>query len=160
MKHTLFLSCLTVAVCLTLALGAQTPQTTTTTNVMDSAAITLTGCVAAGTAPNTWVLNNVSIPLMEGPTATTSTSTATRDATATTSTTTTRTDNPPAEIPRAESRASASASAGSVNLREHVGHRVEVTGTWSSTPSGAAAGMATAPQFMVKSVRMVSSSCP
>ena len=49
------------------------------------------------------------------------------------------------------------------DLRAHVGHKVEVTGsvqtTMTGAPSASASGAASAPMFKVESVKMVAASC-
>jgi len=147
MKRKITAICFTVACAVGLSLSAQTPQTATETK---GKTLTLTGCLQTGTEPNTFVLNNVT----PGGKETTSTPGAKPD-----------------ELAKTEPSYILSPDA-KVSLKEHVGHKIEVTGTLAakstssppasqekkSTPEYGSA--AAKPQLKVTSMRHISESCP
>jgi hypothetical protein len=104
----------------------------------------ITGCVAAGTSANSFELTNVKKGMSESPSA--------------------------AAAPAADtaSKNVKLTAASGVDLAAHVGHTVEVTGSWAkagdapgasaATPSASASGSG-AKEFSVKNVKMVSSTC-
>lgn len=104
----------------------------------------ITGCVQAGTSANSFELTNVKKGMSDSPSAAASPSADT-----------------------ASKNVKLTAASG-VDLAAHVGHTVEVSGSWAkagdapgasaATPSASASGSG-AKEFTVKSVKMVSSTC-
>ena len=142
----------------------QTPQTPPTSPYPSSQASTmdhgdkktakLTGCVQAGTAAGTYELTNIKKAMKD---------TASASASASTS------PSAPATA-EAGSRTVKLVAAAGVDLSQHVGHQVEVSGSWNksgtsaSTPSAnpdaaASASSSGAKEFNVTDVKMVSATC-
>jgi hypothetical protein len=102
----------------------------------------ITGCVAAGASASSFELTNVKKGMDHGASATSA----------------------PADH---ASKNVKLATAAGVDLAAHVGHTVEVTGSWAKSGDAAAptaapaagAGASMAKEFSVKSVKMVSSTC-
>ena len=139
-----------------------TAQETAKPQTMTKDSITVTGCLQAGTAPDTFTLSNVT--QAAAATSATGTSGATATATATTG-------------PKSTDTKYELVAGGSVNLKPHVGHKVEITGTEAkaamgttgSTPSTstpptstASGGTATAgtKKINVTAVKHVAATCP
>lgn len=153
MKRLLLLAGLAVAVGSTPLTAQDTAKPTTMTK--DS--ITVTGCLQAGTAPDTFTLSNVT--QAAAATSATGTSGATATATATTG-------------PKSTDTKYELVAAGSVNLKPHVGHKVEITGTEAkgamgtsgSTPSTSTPSAGTAKpeakKITVTALKHVSPTCP
>ena len=148
MKRTTFAICFTMVCSLALVLYAQAPPPGHTPSE-GKGSMTLTGCLKAGTEPDTFILSNVSSG---------GTDTAQRTA--------------PGELARTDTSYKLTADSNSnIKLKDHVGHKVEVTGTLakgmihsstsassSSTSSSTSTGdMA---KLKVSSIKHVSPSCP
>jgi hypothetical protein len=151
MKRLLLLAGLAVAVAST----SLTAQETAKPQTLAKDSITVTGCLQAGTAPDTFTLSNVT--QAAAATSATGTSGATATATATTG-------------PKSTDTKYELVAAGTVNLKPHVGHKVEITGTEAkgatgtsgatpSTPSGGTA-KADTKKINVTAVKHVAASCP
>jgi hypothetical protein len=152
MKRLLLLAGLAVAVAST----SLTAQETAKPQTLTKDSITVTGCLQAGTAPDTFTLSNVT----QAAAATSATGTSGATATATATTGPKGTDTKYELV------------AGTVNLKPHVGHKVEITGTEAkgamgtsgstpstSTPSGGTA-KADTKKITVTAVKHVAASCP
>ena len=111
--------------------------------------VKLTGCLESGSEPNTYMLKNVSMADSGS-------------------------SGAPNEMARSESSFRLIAE-GNVNLKDHVGHKVEVTGIESesssessmegsessaSSPSSSSYGTSTTPELKVSSIRHISTTCP
>jgi hypothetical protein len=146
MKRTTLAICFTVACSLALVLyaqappPAQTPPPAADQAKSSSGSTTLTGCLKAGTEPDSFVLTNIG-----------GSDTAQKTA--------------PGELAKADVSYKLSADS-SVKLKDHVGHKVEVTGSiggkgFSSTPPASTekpkAEMA---NFKVTAIKHISPSCP
>lgn len=155
MKRLLLLAGLAVAVGST-SLTAQDPAKPTTT-AKDT--ITVTGCLQAGTAPDTFTLSNVT------QTATASTATGTAGSASASASATT---DPKAPDIKYELVAS-----GTVNLKPHVGHKVEITGTPEAKATAGTSGVTTPPsttssatgkaeakKITVTAMKHIAPSCP
>src|SRR5688500_1290801 len=129
MKRLLLLTSLAVAVG-SLSLAAQEtakPQTTTKDT------ITVTGCLQAGTAADTFTLSIVTqIATGTSATGTSGSAAATASASASGS-------------PKATDTKYELVTTGNVNLKPHVGHKVEITGTPQSKEKAGTSGAATPP---------------
>ncbi len=101
----------------------------------------ITGCLQTGSEPNTYILNNVSMSRS-------------------------RTGGTPNEMARTETSYKLIPE-GNLDLKDHIGHKVEVTGmlkkeeksseySSSSSPSG----MSQTPELRVSSIRHISEKCP
>jgi hypothetical protein len=112
--------------------------------------VKLTGCVQAGTSASSFELTNIKKGMHDSPSASSSS---------------------PSSAPGAAGAATASknvklTAASGVDLAAHVGHTVEVTGSWAmagdspsaASPSASASG-SSSKEFTVKNVKMVSSTC-
>ncbi len=134
MRHKAIATSLTLACCLAFALAAQDPSTGTKNQGKETS---LTGCLEAGTAPNTFVLKNVSAEASAG------------------------SEAKPTELANTESEY-ALISGGKVNLKDHVGHKVAVTGVISSQKQGkrGASEATHMSRFRVKSIKELSTDCP
>jgi len=99
--------------------------------------VNLTGCLQAGMEPNTFILKNVSTQAAAG------------------------SETRPAELAKADAEYRLTADA-TVNLKDHVGHKVEVSGiiTGQTQERSAASEAARMSQFKVKSIKQVSETCP
>ena len=96
----------------------------------------LTGCVQAGTSASSFELTNVKKGMEHA--------------------------NPSAAPADAASKNVKLTTAAGVDLAAHVGHTVEVSGSWAKSPSSGDASASAAPmakEFTVKNVKMVSSTC-
>ena len=134
MRHKAIATSLTLACCLAFALAAQDPSAGTKSQGKETS---LTGCLEAGAKPNTYVLKNVSEQTAAG------------------------SETKPAELGKTESEYALSA-APSVNLKAHLGHKVEVTGVISGQKQGkrGASEATHMSHFRVKSIKEVSTDCP
>jgi hypothetical protein len=134
---------------------AQTPPPQQPSKDMKRDTITVTGCVAEG-ASGTFMLNNAMM----------SHDMKSRESTSGT------TPPPTPSTPSTSSMTSSYTLVGGENLKVHVGHKVEVTGTMSQSGSGSSttgsagttgtagsSGMK-AQELRVQSVKMVSATCP
>jgi hypothetical protein len=152
MKRLLLLAGLAMAVGSISLMAQETakPQT------MTKDSITVTGCLQAGTTPDTFTLSNVT----QAAAATSATGTTGATATATATTGQKSTDTKYELV-----------ASGSVNLKPHVGHKVEITGTEAkgamgtsgSTPSTSApsgTAKADAKKITVTAVKHVAATCP
>jgi hypothetical protein len=155
MKRLLLLAGLVVAVG-SAPLTAQDPAKPTT---MTKDSITVTGCLQAGTAPDTFTLSNVT-QTAAASSATGTTGGATASASATAS-------------PKGTDTKYELVAAGNVNLKPHVGHKVEITGTPDTKATAGTSGTATstpapsggtakpaAKKITVTAVKHVAASCP
>jgi hypothetical protein len=155
MKRLLLLAGLAVAVGSASLMAQDTPKPQTTTK--DT--ISVSGCLQAGTTPDTFMLSNVT----QTATASTATGTAGSATASASATTGAKSTDTKYEL----------VASGTVNLKPHVGHKVEITGTPSdakgttgttgSTPSTAtssATGAAPAKKITVTAVKHVAASCP
>jgi len=107
---------------------------------------TLTGCLQTGSEPNTYMLNNVSMSRN-------------------------RSGSTPSEMARAETSYKLIPE-GSVDLKDHVGHKVEVTGmlehaemsmehsTSGESSSSYSNKSSEVPEIKVSSIRHISATCP
>jgi len=135
---------LPLTICLALVVYAQTQR-----NSMGSASqeenrsMTLTGCLQAGSEPNTYTLSNVSMSRS-------------------------RSSGAPNEMARTETSYKLIPE-GNVNLKDHVGHKVEITGTpakeessmgTSTSSSGEYSGTSSSPELKVSSIRHIAKTCP
>ncbi len=135
--------------------SSQTGQSGQTGTMDNGRKVTLTGCLQAGTEPNTWILTN----------ATTSSAKSTRN------------NQAPSEMARAESSYVLVPENG-IDLSKHVGHRVRVTGnieegSSSTSPSTSNTGSssmgstgttgtqssANMTRFDVRTIKHVSNTC-
>ena len=134
MKHKAIATSLALSCCLAFALAAQYPAGGTKSQAKETS---LTGCLEAGTVPNTFVLKNVSAETSAG------------------------SEAKPTELAKTESEYALTA-VGKVNLKDHLGHKVEVTGVIMAQKQGKRGGSETTPmsRFRVKSVKEVSTDCP
>lgn len=118
--------------------------------------ITMTGCLQAGTAPDTFLLSHVTqTSSTSSATGTSGSATATASAASGDKTTGTKYEL---------------VVEGNVNLKPHVGHKVEVTGTHTmkeatgttgaAPAASAATGTAAAKKFTVTAVKHVAATCP
>jgi len=148
MKRVFAATCLAAAFAVGLA-AQQPPQTPSQTSDKDKT-VTLTGCVRAGEQPGSFVLANIKADEKAPPGATGTSGTTPAPDTKDFENATVRLANAPA----------------SVNLSEHVGHQVQVTGTVAPAAatgtSGAEPSKSSKPEksLNVRTVTMVSSSCP
>lgn len=156
MKRLLLLAGLAVAV----GSMSLTAQETAKPQTMTKDSITVTGCLQAGTAPDTFTLSNVT--QAAAATSATGTSGASATASATTG-------------PKSMDTKYELVAGGSVNLKPHVGHKVEITGTEAkgamgtsgstpstpstSTPTGGTA-KADTKKLNVTAVKHVAATCP
>ena len=102
--------------------------------------MTYTGCLKAGTAADTWQLENAEMASAAG---------------------TTRAPGATATAGAASKLAIGLTVKPSENLKPHANHKVEVTGTVSPAASaGAAVAGAPRQNLTVESVKMVSATCP
>ena len=100
--------------------------------------VKLTGCIQAGTSASSFELTNIK-----------------------------KGDSPSAAAGGAASKNVKLTAGSGVDLAAHVGHTVEVSGTWAksgdtpsaASPSASAAGSAMAKELTVSNVKMVSSTC-
>jgi hypothetical protein len=155
MKPKLLAMCFTVA-CSVVLLNAQDPSQsrtttqsetrtttqerheTTSTEAGTGKKMTLTGCLETGSTPNTYVLNHVTVS-HEG---------------------TAGMGKQPSEMPKAETSYTLTA-ASSVNLKDHVGHKVEVAGkTEKGKAQRGSTTESTEASFKVDSLKHVSATCP
>jgi hypothetical protein len=147
MKRVFAATCLAAA--FAVGLSAQQPPQTPSQTADKDKTVTLTGCVRAGDQPGSFVLANAK-PDDKAPSATGTSGTTPAPDTKGLENATLRLIGAPA----------------SVNLSEHVGHTVQVTGTVAPSEK-AAATSGTEPaksdkpdkSFNVRTVTMVSSSC-
>ena len=143
MKHKAIATSLALSCGLAFALAAQNPAGGTKSqdpsggSKSQAKETSLTGCLEAGTVPNTFVLKNVSAETSAG------------------------SEAKPTELAKTESEY-ALTPAGKVNLKDHLGHKVEVTGVILAQKQGKRGGSDTTPmsRFRVKSVKEVSTDCP
>lgn len=105
--------------------------------------ITLTGCLQAGTEPNTYILTNATNSTAKGSSG----------------------NEAPSEMARAENSYVLVPESG-IDLSKHVGHRVRVTGSMeegamsgSSGASGGSQSTTNMTRFDVKSIKHVSNTC-
>ena len=148
-----------VMTCCTVAF-AQTPDTTkqTPTKGTKADAVTVTGCVAESSPAGHFMLNNATMSheAMEGGTAS-STSTPTTPGTPGT---------PSSSAMSGDKMGTSFMLVGGDDLKAHVGHKVEVTGSLSMSGSkmnekpATGATSTSAKELKVQSVKMVSSTCP
>jgi hypothetical protein len=134
MRHKAIATSLTLACCIAFALAAQAPSAGTKGQGKE---ISLTGCLEAGTEPNTFVLKNVSTETAAG------------------------SEAKPPELAKTESEYTLT-PAGKVNLKGHVGQKVEVTGLvmgQKQSKRGESEAAHTS-HFRVKSIKQVSPDCP
>jgi hypothetical protein len=157
MKRTTLAICFTVVCSLALVLYAQAPppaqtppaQTPAPTEQAKSSpgSTTLTGCLKAGTEPDTFILTNISGAGAES---------AQKSA--------------PGELAKADVSYKLSADS-SIKLKDHVGHKVEVTGTlgggkgFTATPPASSEKPSERPKaemanFKVSNIKHISPSCP
>jgi hypothetical protein len=136
-----------VALSLALVLSAQSQSSGHKSHNAKGNRITVTGCLQAGTEPNTYVLNNA-MGVIRGKSGKTPSQMA-------------RTEDTYKLVPE-----------GNLDLKSHVGHKVEVTGmeemmgsssagsmrSESSSSSGAESGM-NAPELRVSKIRHISDTC-
>jgi hypothetical protein len=176
MKRTVWMAAV-IACATTLGVAAQTPSTTTS-KAMDNTAdkITVTGCLqegsrsstgttsSASTTSGTYILANATTGSgSASTTAGTTSSPTTAGTTGTTGATTAGSTAPVSYV--LDGRDS--------DLKNHVGHRIEVSGTLdtpdraaasptSTTTSGSASSRmdTSAPRLKVSSVRMIAAECP
>ena len=149
MKRVFAATCLAAA--FAVGLAAQQPQQTPSQTSDKDKTVTLTGCVRAGDQPGSFELANIKAD-DKAPSATGTSGTTPNPDAKDLENATVRLTNAPA----------------SVNLSEHVGHQVQVTGTVAPAPSsatgtsGAEPGKSSKPDksLNVRTVTMVSSSCP
>jgi hypothetical protein len=140
MKRTTLAICFTMVCSLALVLYAQAPPPGQTPSE-GKGSMTLTGCLKAGSEPDTFILSNVSG--------------AGTQAAQTTA---------PGELARADVSYKLTADS-NVKLKDHVGHKVEVTGTIAKGMTGTAPSSADKPhadmaKLKVTSIKHVSPSCP
>jgi hypothetical protein len=169
MKHLLTATC--IAATCAVGLSAQQPPASTTTAQQGQArarTMTLTGCIEAGKDANTFVLTHVSG--LRGETGVTGTS-----GSATTTASPATTTAPSGEAAQGGMNEVMLKPAADLDLSKHLGHKVELTGTFSgrrnmgasssATPepgqpaatTGASSGQART--MTVSSLKMVSDSC-
>ena len=138
---------LTLACCIAFAVAAQAPSAETKGQGKD---VTLSGCLQAGTEPNTFTLKNVTYTQAAG------------------------SETTPPELAKVDTEYRLAAAA-NVNLKNHVGHKVEVTGMFTGHKTDkpehakpaeterdkpAVTERASLSQFKVKSLKHISPSCP
>ena len=173
MKRAITSTCLAAA--FAVGLSAQTPSTSSAMAQSDSKSVTLTGCLRAGEAPDSFVLANTKTAdkaAAAGATTATSTTGTTGTAGSTTTTTTTTVNK---DLENATVKLTGSPAG--VTLGDHVGHTVQITGTLAPQTATAAAttdaagtapgapGAASAsvsktqPSLSISSFSMVSGSC-
>ncbi len=174
MRRTILTTCFTL-MCGAALLSAQTPSQSsstatqsstsssrTSTETRSTGSVTLTGCLQAGTEPNTFVLNHVSE---------TGTQTGSQRSTA---------DKNPSEMARADTTYSLVPNNKKIDFSKHMGHRVEVSGnlmpegsshSGSSKDSSASSSSSSSTgqmgsmdsgrmQLKVRSIRQVAATCP
>jgi hypothetical protein len=146
-------ACIVAFALAAVGVSAQYPEQKPTEKQSPSAGktVTITGCVKEGDTPNSFVLSNVdpsSLPGAAGATGTTGTPSAPAGSSAT-----------------ATVQLSSSAD---IDLKKHVGHKVEISGSIAKPEAGAAGTAGTpsdpkdksmAPKLTVRSVKHVSESC-
>ena len=140
MKHKTLAICFTMVCSLALVLYAQAPPPGHTPSE-GKGSMTLTGCLKAGSEPDTFILSNVSGGGTEA---------AQRTA--------------PGELARTDVSYKLKADS-NVKLKDHVGHKVEVTGTIAkgmtdTAPSSTDKPGADMAKLKVTSIKHVSPSCP
>ena len=125
---------------------AQQPTRPAEPSAMAANKVTYTGCVKAGTAADTWVLENAQVAAKAGAPESSTVGTA----------------GTPGMAFNLD-------PAATVNVKAHANHKVEIVGTLAPAASGAGAPSATAgaagstaprQQFKVESLKMVSATCP
>lgn len=146
MKRTTLAICFTVVCSLALVLYAQAPPPAQTPPPAQPSAekgsTTLTGCLKAGTEPDSFILTNISGAGSEA---------AQKTA--------------PGELARADVSYKLTADSG-VKLKDHVGHKVEVTGTLagkgftSTPPASTEKPKAEMANLKVTAIKHISPSCP
>jgi hypothetical protein len=141
MKRTTLAICFTMVCSLALVLYAQAPPPGQSPSE-GKGSMTLTGCLKAGSEPDTFILSNVSGGGTEAA--------AQRTA--------------PGELARTDVSYKLTADS-NVKLKDHVGHKVEVTGTigkgmTNTPPSSADKPGADMAKLKVTSIKHVSPSCP
>jgi hypothetical protein len=127
MKRTFTALCLAAAASWVMAAGAQTESTTEKTQKSPKKSMTFTGCVQEGATPDTYVLTNVS-----GSGTGSSTSGTSGTGTSGTGTSGSTMMENIELVP-----------SGAVDLKTHVGHQVQVTGTMEKKPKSGASGSGT-----------------
>ena len=139
MKQKAIAISLTLACCIAFAVAAQDPSTETKVKGKD---VTLSGCLQAGTEPNTFTLKNVTYTQAAG------------------------SETTPPELAKVDTEYRLAADA-KVNLKNHVGHKVEVTGMFTAQKKDkpeqakpAVTERASLSQFKVKSLKHISPTCP
>ncbi len=196
MRRTILTTCFTLVCAAALFAGQATPQsqsdqststtqqstttsrTTTETHTASRGAVTLTGCLQAGTEPNTFVLNNATETRAQA-----STKGSRRKGMAS--------ETNPSEMARTDTSYLLVPANKKMDLSQHIGQRVEVKGslmsghgkagvhtssstTSSTTESSSSTGSATADksatagtmgsmgqmELRVRSIRQVSATCP
>jgi len=140
MKRTTLAICFTVVCSLALVLYAQAPPPGQIPSEGKSS-MTLTGCLKAGSEPDSFILTNVS-------------GAGTQAAERTT----------PGELAKTDVSYKLTADS-SIKLKDHVGHKVEVTGTigkgfTATPPSSADKPKADMAKLNVTAIKHVSPSCP
>jgi hypothetical protein len=120
-----------------IALGAQSDMQSSKgdRSMKDSKTVTLTGCLKEGTDPNTFTLTNVSGDLPDKMSGTSGSSSSSSAASGSASESGAKTGS--------ESESVELVANSKLNLKEHVGHKVQITGTvegMSSNPQGESAG--------------------
>ena len=156
MKRAISATCLAAA--FAVGLSAQAPSNSAMAQ-SDSKSVTLTGCLRAGEAPDSFVLANTKAADKAAAGASTATST-----TGTTGSATTNKDLENATVKLTGSPAG-------VTLGDHVGHTVQITGTIApqtssaaapaspAEPGAAASGSKPQPSLNITSFSMVSGTC-
>ncbi len=134
MSHKAIAISLTLACCLALAMAAQAPLTETKGQGKE---VTLTGCLQAGTEPNSFILKNAGVQAAAG------------------------SEAKPAELAKADTEYRLTAAA-NLNLKDHVGHKVELIGmiTGQKQDKPGASEAARMSHFNVKSIKHISPTCP
>ena len=148
MKRTTLAICFTVVCSLALVLyaqappPAQTPSPAQTPPAAEKSSTTLTGCLKAGAEPDSFILTNI------GPAGS---DTAQKTA--------------PGELAKADLSYKLTADGG-VKLKDHVGHKVEVTGTLAgrgftaTPPASTEKPKAEMANLKVTAIKHISPSCP
>jgi len=132
MRHKAIATSLALTFCLALAFAAQAPSTDPGGQGKE---VSLTGCLHAGSEPNTFILKNIGSQSAAG------------------------TEAKPAELARADAEYKLTADA-KVKLKDHVGQKVEVTGMIMGRTQDQPGATEAMSQFKVKSIKEVSATCP
>lgn len=164
-------ACIAGTIALTASVGAQAPPADQSSKKMEPKTVTLTGCLAKGTATDSYILSNVVVSPMAPSATASSTSTATQPTSASQATPTTPPTTPTGTAGTHDMKAAvpgawAIMSTSGVDLTPHVGHKVELTGTTADltdvapgTTMKAETMKAEMKRLTVQSVKHVSPTC-